>query len=115
MIEGLCATASNDQLKALGAAAASSGAVSLFHAVGVTPEAPTREAAFGGEAPKRVVDVSLSQLLEARADLSTGQERAKLDAVVLGCPHYSFDEFRALARLIEDQRPRTLHHRLQGR
>jgi predicted aconitase len=40
-----------DHLKALGAAAASSGSVAMFHAVGITPEAPTLEAATGGESP----------------------------------------------------------------
>ena len=39
---------SEDDLKALGAAAASSGAVALFHVVGFTPEAPDLEAACGG-------------------------------------------------------------------
>src|SRR5690606_38711016 len=33
--------ATEDQLKALGAAAASAGAVAMFHVVGVTPEAHT--------------------------------------------------------------------------
>ena len=37
-----------EQLKALSAALAASGGVSMFHAVGVTPEAPSLEAAFGG-------------------------------------------------------------------
>ncbi|NIP81828.1 MAG: DUF521 domain-containing protein, partial [Gemmatimonadetes bacterium] len=45
-IVGLPETTSRDQLKALGAAAASSGAVALFHVVGVTPEAPTLDAAL---------------------------------------------------------------------
>ena len=40
-----------DVVKALGAAAASSGRVALFHAVGVTPEAPTLEAALQGHLP----------------------------------------------------------------
>ena len=39
---------SEDDLKALGAAAASSGAVALFHVVGRTPEAPDLETACGG-------------------------------------------------------------------
>jgi predicted aconitase len=46
-IDGLT-HASEDQLKALGAAAASSGSCAMFHVVGVTPEAPTLEAACGG-------------------------------------------------------------------
>lgn len=109
VIEGLPAGATDDQLKALGAAAASSGAVALFHAIGVTPEANTREEAFQGDTPRRVVNVQLSDLLAARADLSTAKEGAKLDWVVLGCPHFSFAEFRRLAQLIEDQKPKSLH------
>ena len=38
-IDGLPPDTTEDQLKALGAAAASSGAVGLFHVIGVTPEA----------------------------------------------------------------------------
>ena len=41
-----------DQLKAFSAAAASSGRVALFHMVGVTPEAPTLDAAFQGRPPE---------------------------------------------------------------
>ena len=41
VIEGLPPGATDDQLKALGAAAAASGDVSLFHAIGRTPEANT--------------------------------------------------------------------------
>jgi predicted aconitase len=51
VIDGLGVQPTEDQLKALCAAAASSGAVALCHIVGVTPEAPTLEAAFGGRAP----------------------------------------------------------------
>ena len=41
-----------DALKAFGAAAASSGAVGLFHIAGVTPEAPDAETALGGVAAR---------------------------------------------------------------
>src|SRR5690606_17820603 len=40
VIDGLDVDPTSDQLKALAAAAASSGAIALFHIVGVTPEAP---------------------------------------------------------------------------
>ena len=40
-----------DELKHLGAALASYGSMGMFHMVGVTPEAPTLEAALGGNAP----------------------------------------------------------------
>jgi len=111
VIEGLPIEASSDQLKALCAAAASSGAVALFHAIGMTPEANTLEEAFQGKEPERVVDIHLSDLQKARSDLSTAQEGANLDLVVLGCPHFSFDEFRELARLIgaQTERGQTIH------
>jgi len=103
VIEGLDAVASSDQLKALCAAAASAGEVALFHAVGVTPEANSLAEAFGGNEPERVIDVGISDLRKAWGDLSTAEEGDKLDLVVLGCPHFSFDEFRELAGLIRTQ------------
>jgi len=111
VIEGLPIEASSDQLKAFCAAAASSGAVALFHAVGITPEANTLREAFQGTEPERVIDIHLSDLQKARSDLSTAQEGANLDLVVLGCPHFSFDEFRELAGFIRTQteRGQTIH------
>src|SRR5580692_8981118 len=47
-----------DQLKALGAAAASSGSVGLFHVIGVTPEAATQEMAFGNQAPQKIISLT---------------------------------------------------------
>ena len=112
VIEGLPSDATDDQLKALGAAAASSGGLALFHAVGLTPEAPTREAAFQGGEPERSLDITLSDLLEARRDLGPVEKGTPLDCVVLGCPHYSFAEFKRLARLIEKQNGRKAHPRV---
>ncbi len=45
VVEGLTVRPTDDQLKSLGASAASSGAVALFHLVGITPEALYRELA----------------------------------------------------------------------
>ncbi len=103
VIDGVPSNASSDQLKAFCAAAASSGAVALCHIVGVTPEAATVEDAFGGNEPKRVIDVCAGDLAESEADLSTAEDGVKVDAVVLGCPHFSFEEFRELAGLIRDE------------
>jgi predicted aconitase len=105
VIEGVPPTATEDQLKALSAAAASSGAVALFHIVGVTPEAPTREAAFGGLAPLETIELDLEMLRQARRELSvnpTGLE--KPDVIALGSPHFSLAECRQLAALVEGQR-----------
>lgn len=103
VITGLGVTPSEDQLKALGAAAASSGTVALFHMVGVTPEAPTQEAAFQGRQPIRVVPVTLKLLRSARRELTTA-EGDQLDMVVLGSPHFSLAEFKGLAQLITSKR-----------
>ncbi|HIF39073.1 MAG TPA: DUF521 domain-containing protein [Gemmatimonadetes bacterium] len=91
---------SEDQLKALGAAMASSGSVALFHWVGLTPEASTIQDAFKGKAPEETIDVSLSDLAEARNDLSSCTSD-RLDMVVLGSPHFSLNELKALVPLIE--------------
>jgi predicted aconitase len=101
VIEGLPADVTSDQFRAMGAAAASSGAVALFHAVGATPEAKTLEEAFQGDVPEQVIEVHSSDLIVAESDLSTAEEGIKLDAVVLGCPHFSFAEFRELERAIQ--------------
>src|SRR5437879_773729 len=86
VIEGLSPEATEDQLKALGAGAASSGSVGPFPAVGGTPQAPTLEAAFGGATPLRTVEVTLDRLVAARDELSTAA-RPGIDAVSGGTPH----------------------------
>ena len=100
VIENLEAVPAEDQLKALGAAAASSGAVALFHIVGVTPEAPTSEAAFQGRSPQETHVITMQQLRDARRELTTAAG-TKLDMVVLGSPHFSLAEFRQLAPLLQ--------------
>ena len=52
VVTGIAAHPGEDALKAFGAAAASSGAVGLFHIAGVTPEAPTLATALGGQEPQ---------------------------------------------------------------
>ncbi len=115
VIEGLPASATGDQLKAFCAAVASSGVVALFHAVGVTPEAGTREQAFGGEEPEGVIDITPADLQAAERDLSPAGAGTPLDLVILGCPHFSFEEFRRLAELIriETDSDNTLNKRVR--
>ena len=103
VITGMSVTPSEDQLKALGAGAASSGAVALFHIVGVTPEAPTLAAAVQDARPIKRMGVSLAMLRAARRELTTANGEP-LDLVVLGSPHFSLAEFRQLAPLLAGQR-----------
>jgi predicted aconitase len=93
--------ASEDQLKALGAAAASSGAVGMFHAVGITPEAPTLRDALHGSSPEETIEVTPAMLVAARDLLSTSAE-TDIIGVSLGTPHFSVSEFAALIPFVED-------------
>jgi predicted aconitase len=113
-LTGLPADASEDRLKALGAAAASAGAVALFHVVGRTPEAPTLDAALGGAAPERRIALTPAMLRAARDRLSTAAGE-RLDAVAVGSPHLSLEELRALARLAAGRRFRVPFYACTGR
>ncbi|CAN7172720.1 aconitase X catalytic domain-containing protein [Mesorhizobium amorphae] len=93
-----------DALKAFGAAAASSGAVGLFHIAGVTPEAPDAETVLAGSAPETVIRVTPEMAAKARASLSTAIRPKAIDAVAIGSPHLSLDEFDMLERLIAGRR-----------
>jgi len=101
-IDGLTARPTEDQLKAVCAGAASSGAVALFHIVGVTPEAPTLDAAFQGRGPEVTHVIGMAELRAARAELSTTTNETP-DMILLGSPHFSLAEFRQLARLLDGQ------------
>lgn len=103
VVEGLTVHPTDDQMKALGASAASSGAVALFHLVGITPEAPTLAEAFGGRVPLTTHIVGMAELNDARAQLTTS-DNAPVDLVLLGSPHFSIDEFRQLAPLLNGRR-----------
>jgi predicted aconitase len=91
-------SATEDHLKALGAAAASSGAVGLFHAVGITPEAPDLATALHGHDPEAIIEVTSGMLRRARDELTTAPGDA-ISAISVGTPHASLDEMDRVARL----------------
>ena len=94
------AALSNDDLKAFGAAFATSSAAPMFHIVGATPEAPDATTALGGKAPLQTFKVSLQDLQQCWRELSSSAESA-VDLVALGNPHFSATECHALARLLQ--------------
>ncbi len=104
-IVGLPSRTPEDHLRAFGAAAASSGAVAMFHAVGVTPEAPTLETATGGAAPARTETITLADLRAARDELSTVGPGTAVGAVSVGTPHLSLDGLARLAVLVAGSPP----------
>jgi predicted aconitase len=105
VLDGLPPGQSEDRLKALGAAAASSGAVAMFHVIGSTPEAPTLDAALQDGKPDSLEEVTLADLRAARAELtSAGTATAPLGAVSLGTPHASLAELHGYAGLLDGRR-----------
>jgi predicted aconitase len=103
VVDGMTMKPDEDQLKAFGAAAASSGGVALFHMVGVTPEAQTLPEAFQGKTPIETIAVTMEALRESRRQLTHTDSR-QLHMVVLGSPHFSLAEFKRLAPMLRGKR-----------
>ena len=102
-MEGIPQQVEIDSLKGFSAAAASSGAVGLFHILGVTPEAQTLEMCFHGKRPAEIMEITPKMIQAVEEKLWTAKgDRA--DLVALGCPHFSFAEFRALAELMIEKK-----------
>lgn len=109
-LEGIPAKGiTNEIMKQFSATAASSGGIALYHMIGVTPEAQTKEQAFGGKKPKEIVEIHLSDLAEAERQL-TNPDVTDIDAIVLGCPHCSYNECAKVAELLHG---RKIHDNVQ--
>jgi len=104
VIDGLPAGIGEDSLKALGATAASTGSTSLFHALGITPEAPDVRTACQGAEPEVVV-VGHEAIADALDRLTTVRDGMPIAAVALGTPHFSLAEFARLMLLVEGFAP----------
>jgi predicted aconitase len=103
IVTGVPEDPGEDALKAFGAAAASSGAVGLFHMDGVTPEAKADTVATGSELDEEI-RVTDQMVRTAQARLSTAERPDRIDAVAIGSPHLSLAEFGALERLLAGRR-----------
>jgi predicted aconitase len=84
-------TPNPDQLKALGAAMAATGAVALYHVNEITPEAKKNQFNISGLEVIRIEPAEIDQLF---SDIS-------VDAVAVGCPHCSPAELVGIARLLK--------------
>jgi len=93
--------ATQDNLKGMGAAMATSGAVQMYHIDKITPEAciqKTEILADPTKVEKQVVtDEDIQQTYQT---LSTASD-SKVDLVILGCPHFSLNQLREVALLLE--------------
>ncbi|WP_138160596.1 aconitase X catalytic domain-containing protein [Peptoniphilus catoniae] len=99
---GLPKHISPEAFRNLGAQLNTSGAYDMYHIVGVTPEAPDLETAFGGKEPERKVTITNEDFEEVLKEISLEGNR-EIDFVMFGCPHFTLNECK------------HIHERLQGR
>lgn len=91
-----------DELKHFGASVASFGSVAMYHVVGVTPEAPTAEAALRGRALVDSFEVGDDDIEAVFArDLAEGGD---VDLVVFSAPQLSFFELKRVADAVAGRR-----------
>lgn len=93
---GLSSHIGPEALTNLGAQLNTSGAYGMYHIVGFTPEAPTLEAAFGGNKPKREVVITDQDLKDILEEISDAGNR-KIDFAMFGCPHFTLNQAKYIA------------------
>jgi predicted aconitase/predicted aconitase with swiveling domain len=91
-----------DDLKAFGAAFATTSAAPLFHIAGVTPEALDPAQVLEPDTPLPVATIRLEDLLVSWRELNSARDN-RVDVVSLGNPHFSLSEFARLAQLCRDR------------
>ncbi len=91
-----------EQLRAIASPLHVSGAVPMFHIPGITPEAPTLEAASGGQKLEKV-QVDMGDVKATYDEIATtGGD--KLDMVNFGCPHLTYKEIREIAEFLDGKK-----------
>jgi hypothetical protein len=88
-------SASEEQLKVLGASMAATGSVPLFFIEGITPE-------WNVAADAEDVTLTDAKLKAERKLIDTG---LKPDLVTIGCPHASLKEIKEVAELVAKRKP----------
>ncbi|MBU1329824.1 MAG: DUF521 domain-containing protein [Gammaproteobacteria bacterium] len=89
-----------DDLKAFGAAFATSSAAPLFHIAGVTPEALQPENVIHSGQTTPTERISLDDLRRSWDELNSAPD-AEVGLIALGNPHFSLSEFASLAALCQ--------------
>jgi predicted aconitase len=90
--------------KHFGAAAASSGGVEMYHIVGMTPEAPTLDAAFGKNTPVATFKYGAAERKRTYEAINSSAKDTGVDYVMLGCPHAALEQIEEAARLLDGRR-----------
>ncbi|RLC35769.1 MAG: hypothetical protein DRH33_08115 [Candidatus Nealsonbacteria bacterium] len=88
-------------LMSLSAALASSGAVALFHIIGITPEALTNERVIGNQ---KSIKFGYKEYNEVLKKFSVEGE---IGLVVIGCPHCTINEFAKIAEFLSGKKVKS--------
>jgi len=89
-----------DELKALGASMAASGAVGLFHMENITPETKIKKMI-----KDHAEEIEIENLKEAYETLN--YDIREIDVVSIGCPHASIEEIRKVAYMIKGRKVKS--------
>lgn len=100
---GLPESLTLEQFRSIASPLTALGAVGLCHVIGITPEAPTLEAAFGGRKPQVMIKIGKAEMKEAMELLNTA-DSDDVDLVTFGCPHCSIIELRDIAMFLEGKK-----------
>ena len=92
-----------NRLKKFFSALATTSGCEICHIVGCTAEAPTLEAALGGHEPQRRMVITQEEFDKSLASVCD-QGSADVQMVVLGCPHYTLEEIRDVARMLKGKK-----------
>lgn len=103
VVDGLPPTVPFEKLKYLLSPMPVSGAVSLCHLTGITPEAPSLEATLGNRKPDMTLSLSPFELKDAAAQLCH-YTASDVEVVALGCPHLTMREIRDIAMRLDGKR-----------
>lgn len=103
VITGVFARPDSIKLKQFMAALACTAGTEMAHLVGLSPEAPSLEAALGGREPEERIAVTAADQRES-LDLLNPHRRQKIDYISLGCPHYHIAEIKRAAEFLAGRR-----------
>lgn len=104
VIRGQWAPPAPEDLKHFGAATASSGGVEIYHIPGLTPEAPTLQAAFGGATAPEPIYYGERERRQIYETLNNQGDSPDVDFILLGCPHASLDQVARAARALDGRK-----------
>ncbi|NYZ79634.1 aconitase X catalytic domain-containing protein [Candidatus Micrarchaeota archaeon] len=85
----------SEELKALGAAMAASGAVAVYYVENITPKANAQQK------PSEKIEFSEKERKETYERLNTGTD---IDLIAFGCPHCSIKEVMDIAKKVDGKR-----------